>query len=230
MASQFKPNVIGQARLIAAAAGNAAAKTALHAAFVNYSEVSKEQGDASLGAVANELVKSKFGLPIFDTFSFNCSPANTVTYTASKDFGGGQVVLNGSFGFETALITVNQTKNIVKTAIAGTNGTVKEYMSEGDFVINLKGVIVGDVANQRPDFITMDKLVQYLKAPLALPVYCTFLNELNINSVAIESYSLGQREGARNIIDIEINMLSDSVIELSSNNTQKDIFTNRAFF
>ena len=69
-----------------------------------------------------------------------------------------------------------------------------------------------------------------MKAPLSIPISCHFLEELNISSVVIESYKLGQREGARNIIDIEINMLSDSVIELSSNNTQKDIFTNRAFF
>ena len=90
--------------------------------------------------------------------------------------------------------------------------------------------IVGDTANQRPDVTRLNSLVAYLKAPLSIPISCHFLEELNISSVVIESYKLGQREGARNIIDIEINMLSDSVIELSSNNTQKDIFTNRAFF
>jgi hypothetical protein len=183
---------------------------------VDLAQMSKEEGDASSGATANELEKSKFGLPMFDKFLFNCTPANSIRYTASKDFGGGEVILDGAFVFETALLTVNQTKNIVKTAIAGQDGTVKEFMSEGDFVINLKGIIAGDVANQRPDFIMMDKLVQFLKAPLALPVSCNFLNEWNINSVVIESYSLNQREGTRNIIDIDINMLSDSPIELSS--------------
>jgi hypothetical protein len=33
--------------------------------------------------------------------------------------------------FTSALITVTQQKNIVKTALAGRNGTVKEYMSDG---------------------------------------------------------------------------------------------------
>lgn len=219
-----KPNIKGQAELILKAVGNAAAKSAIHAAFINYSEVAKEQ------FIEDLTVSTKFGMPTFDTFSFNASVGNKLSYTASKDFGGGTVNILAPFTFDTALIEINQTKNIVKTAIAGTNGTVKEYMSEGDFIVNLKGVIVGDVANQRPDVTRLNALVAYLKAPLSIPISCHFLEELNITSVVIESYRLGQREGARNVIDVEINMLSDSVIELSSNNTQKDIFTNRAMF
>jgi len=44
MNNNFKPNVKGQAELILKSAGGAAAKTAIHAAFVNYKEVAKEQG------------------------------------------------------------------------------------------------------------------------------------------------------------------------------------------
>lgn len=227
MNNNFKPNVKGQAELILKSAGGAAAKTAIHAAFVNYKEVSKEQGDASLGAVAYDLQKSKFGMQIFDSFTFNCTSANPTIYTSTPEFGSANVVISAPFTFETALIEVNQTKNIVKTSIAGKNGTIKEYMSDGDFIINLKGVIVGKVANQRPDVIYLDKFMEYLRAPLALPVTCTFLNEFNINSVIIESYKYGQREGARNIIDIEINMVSDSPIELSVSAEQKDIFSTR---
>lgn len=222
------PNPKGQAELILKASALGLLKPKFYK--VNLAEISKESGDTSVGAFAYEQKKSKLGLPMFDSFSFNCSFANSVEYTASKDFGGGKVVIDGPFTFETALIEVNQTKNIVKTAIAGTDGTVKEYMSEGDFIINLKGVIVGDTANQRPSVILLDKLIQYLKAPVAIPVSCTFLNEYNINSVVIESYRTGQREGARNIIDIEINMLSDSPIELGTSKKQKDIYTNRPMF
>ncbi len=225
--NNFKPNIKGQAELILKTAGGAAAKTAIHAAFVNYKEIAKEQGDASLGAVAYDLKKSKFGMQIFDSFSFNCTSANPIIYTASAEFGGANIVLAAPFTFETALIEVNQTKNIVKTSISGMNGTVKEYISDGDFIINLKGVIVGEVANQRPDVIYLDKFMEYLRAPLALPVTCTFLNEFNINNVVIESYKYGQREGARNVIDIEINMISDTAIVLSTSSEQKDIFSKR---
>jgi hypothetical protein len=204
------PNPKGQAELILAGAGLALLKPKFYR--VDASEISKEQTDFE----GNLSIANKFGQPMFDTFAFDCNPATKLTYTASKDFGGGEVVLDAPFTFKTALITVNQTKNIVKTAIAGQDGTVKEFMSEGDFVINLKGVIAGDIANQRPIITELNSLVAYLKAPLAIPVSCNFLNEWLISSVVIESYSLSQREGTRNIIDIDINMLSDSPIELSS--------------
>lgn len=216
------PNPKGQAELILKGAGLAFIKPKFYR--VNETEIANEQFDSDLTK------SSKFGIPTFDMFSFNCSVGNKITYTASKEFGGGNVILDAPFVFETALITVNQTKNIVKTAISGQNGTVKEFMSEGDFVINLKGVIVGDTANQRPDINQLNSLVAYLKAPVSLPVSCNFLNEWLISSVAVESYTVGQREGARNIIDVEINMLSDSTIELSSTNTKKDIFTQRSMF
>jgi hypothetical protein len=215
-------NVVNQSKLILKGVGGALIKPKFFK--VNETEIENEQFDSDLTK------SSKFGIPTFDMFSFNCSVGNKVTYTASKEFGGGSVILDAPFVFETALITVNQTKNIVKTAIAGQNGTVKEFMSEGDFVINLKGVIVGDTANQRPDINQLNSLVAYLKAPVSLPVSCNFLNEWLISSVAVESYTVGQREGARNIIDVEINMLSDSTIELSSTNTKKDIFTQRSMF
>jgi hypothetical protein len=216
------PNPKGQAELILKGVGGALIKPKFFK--VNETEIENEQFDSDLTK------SSKFGIPTFDMFSFNCSVGNKVTYTASKEFGGGSVILDAPFVFETALITVNQTKNIVKTAIAGQNGTVKEFMSEGDFVINLKGVIVGDTANQRPDITTLNSLVAYLKAPVSLPVSCNFLNEWLISSVAVESYTVGQREGARNIIDVEINMLSDSVIELSSSNSKGDVLTQRSMF
>lgn len=219
--NSYKPNIKGQAELILKNAGGAAAKMAIHSAFINYKEVTKEQFPETLN------FSPKFGLLTFDEFSFNATLLNKITYTASKDFGGGIVNIVSPFKFATSLIEVNQSKNIVKTSISGLNGTVKEYMSDGDYLINLKGVIIGNTANKRPDINVLNSLVAYLNAPMAIPVVCNFLDELLINSVVIESYKLGQREGARNIIDIEISMLSDSPIELSTSKSQKDIFTER---
>jgi hypothetical protein len=214
--------VEGQAKLIAKGAGLGLLKPKFY--NINEAEIAKEQFNDNI------VNSSKFGLPIFDTFSFNATQTNKISYTASKEFGGGTVNIVAPFVFETALIEVNQTKNIVKTAIAGTDGTVKEFMSEGDFIINLKGVIVGDTASQRPDINKLNSLVAYLKAPLSLPISCSFLDEWLISSIVVESYKIGQREGARNVIDVEINMLSDSVIELSSSKSKIDRLTQRSMF
>lgn len=216
------PNPKGQAELILKGAGLAFIKPKFYR--VNINEIAKEQGDVNVNTFDTR--KSKFGLPIFDEFRFLADEINRIVYKDDVDYGSGNTVIVTSFIFETALIEINQTKNIVKTAIAGQNGTVKEYMSQGDYIINLKGVVVGDVANQRPNSAILNNLIAFLRAPVSIPVSCAFLEEFHISSVVIESYKLGQREGARNIIDVEINMLSDSVIELTSKD-KKDIKTER---
>jgi len=223
----YKPNVTGLAELILKSQGGAVAKTLIHKSFVNYKEIAKEQGAFDV-TTSTETRKGKFGQPIFDEFSFLANEINPLTYETDVDFGVNAIKIVNNFIFETALIEINQTKNIVKTSISGKNGTVKEYMSNGDFIINLKGVIVGDIANQRPDRNDLNALIAFLNAPLTLPINCSFCEEFKINSVVIESYRFGQREGARNIIDIEINMISDTAIVLSTSKSQKDIFTPRA--
>jgi hypothetical protein len=224
--NSFKPNIKGQAELILKTAGGAAAKTAIHAAFVNYKEIAKEQGAFDVTTLT-QTKKGKFGQPIFDEFTFLADSVNKLTYEMPNEYGKNSIIIIAPFTFETALIEINQTKNIVKTSISGMNGTVKEYMSNGDYIVNLKGVIVGDIANQRPDRNDLNALVAFLNAPLSIPISCTFCEEFKINSIVVESYKLSQREGARNIIDIEINMISDSAIELSTSLEQKDIFSTR---
>lgn len=217
------PNPEGQAKLILKQAGLSFIKPKFFK--VNESEIANEQGDTNINTF--ETRKGKFGLPIFDEFRFLADEVNRIVYKDSEDYGNGTTTIVTSFIFETALIEVNQTKNIVKTSIAGQNGTIKEYMSQGDYIINLKGVIVGETANQRPSADILNNLIAFLRAPVSIPISCAFLEEFHVSSIVIESYKLGQREGARNIIDVEINMLSDSVIELSSSKTQKDIMTER---
>ena len=149
------------------------------------------------------------GLQVFDTFSFD-SGLTGIQYQSDEKDGGGTTVLNAPFEFKTAILMVNQTKNIVSTAIAGRNGTVKEYMSEGDYILSLKGTLVGNLANKMYDKESVDLLMNYLKAPLTLPVKSSFLKKFNIDSVVVTDYNINQREGVRNIIDIDVSMLSDA--------------------
>ena len=37
------------------------------------------------------------------------------------------------------LLEVTQTKIIIKTPVQGRNGTVKEYISDGDYIVNIRG-------------------------------------------------------------------------------------------
>jgi len=67
------PNPKGQAELILKGAGLAFIKPKFYR--VNTDEIANEQFDSDLTK------SSKFGIPTFDMFSFNCSVGNKITYT-----------------------------------------------------------------------------------------------------------------------------------------------------
>jgi len=51
---------------------------------------------------------------------------------------------------ESVLIEVRQTKNIQRTPVQGRNGTVKEYIADGDYDITIRGVITTPRINSYP--------------------------------------------------------------------------------
>jgi len=131
-------------------------------------------------------------------------------------YGGG----TGNFvRFDTVLMTVSQTKNIITTALQGRDGTVKEYVSNGDYVINLRGKIV-NFTNKYPDKFPTGidhcdvwTLTDILKVPNELDVVSSFLN-MFFNQMVITDFSMPQVEGRRNEQPFEINALSYTEIDL----------------
>lgn len=133
---------------------------------------------------------------------------------------------DGAEGFglviPSVIIEVTQSKNIITTAIQGRNGTVKEFVSDGDFAITLTGVIIGrnedgevkDIGNIYPDD-DVKKLITICKVPDALTLTSTFLNDVfGINQIVITDYNIPQREATRNMQPFQISMLSDVPIDL----------------
>jgi len=110
------------------------------------------------------------------------------------------------------LIDVSMTKNIVKTAIQGMSGTVKEYISDGDYTLNIKGALFGE-DNLYPEDDVLN-LIEICKRQEAIPVLCGFLQHMDIDSIVIESYSLEAKEAQGNVQFFEINAVSDTPIEL----------------
>ena len=150
---------------------------------------------------------SWLGTPVYDTFTFN----GGFSYVDEK---GIIVKVVSAFMFDSCLITVNQNKNIVKTQIAGGNGTVKEYIGMGDYEIKIQGMIVGRYANLPPDITDKIRIIEILKAPISLPVSCSFLDMFNVNSVVVDDYEFSQIEGTRNAIGVSISCSSDEPFEI----------------
>lgn len=112
---------------------------------------------------------------------------------------------------DTVLIDVSQTKNIIKTAIQGMNGTIKEYIADGDYDIGIKGIIVSE--NRDYPQQDVETLIEILKRPEAIKIASNFLNVLGISTIVIESYSLHQNEVVNQQV-FEINAVSDKPQEL----------------
>ncbi len=109
------------------------------------------------------------------------------------------------------LMDVSMTKNIIKTPIQGMNGTIKEYISDGDYIINIKGALFG--IDEYPAMEVL-KLITLCKRPEKLRVLSAFLQNFDIDDIVIESYTLEAQEAQGNMQFFELNAISDMATEL----------------
>jgi hypothetical protein len=168
------------------------------------------------GAVADKT--SWLGTPTYDVLRI---PAFSYT-----DNNGQQVNIGAEIDFDTVLLEVSQTRNIVTTAVQGRNGTVKEYISDGDYQISVNGVISTKYNNVAPfesDIAYVNSIFSMLKANVSVPVACNFLDMFQINSMVIMDYKLNQIEGARNTIGFSMNCLSDEPFEIKYTEKQTSV-------
>lgn len=113
-----------------------------------------------------------------------------------------------------SIVTVRQQKNIVKTAVQGRAGTVKEYISDGDFDVEIQGVISNFQNNAYPER-KINELVNLCKIPTALPVVGELFELLGIYQIVIEDYEISELQGVQNAVSFSLKCVSDMPIELS---------------
>jgi hypothetical protein len=129
------------------------------------------------------------------------------------------------------VVDISQTRNIVKTEIQGRDGTVKEFISNGDYQINIKGILSNDVytpnrtkptkGNRKYPIDAVAHLNEICKAPTAIPIEHRLLYELGIYDIVIESFSFPATPGRTNIQTFELNCISDRTFLLEENENQK---------
>nr|WP_185147521.1 DUF6046 domain-containing protein [Ornithobacterium rhinotracheale] len=132
----------------------------------------------------------------------------------------------GSFEFSEIIITLSQERNIVTTPLQGRDGTIKEYISDGDYAITLDAAILPTNAVPQDDESTfaiaenrypdeeIKRLHRLLLEKKALEVQSDFLTLFDINSAVVKSYSL-QQETHSNRQSLQIQMLSDKAYEIT---------------
>ena len=156
-----------------------------------------------------------FGLPIFDlltfqSFSWISSPNGIVNGSVNQTVSELQLT--------TALIEVSQNRNIITTSIMGRNGTVKEYISDNDYVIKIRGILASNAQNIYPQD-EMNRLRAFCTALAPIPVQSNVLDYFGVRNIVIMDYNFTQLEGDRSNVPFEITALSDIPysIQLKSN-------------
>lgn len=146
---------------------------------------------------------SQLGTPVYSALEIKAgsfqTPAGSVNYP-------------GVF-LDCCLLTVSQTKNIVETAVQGRSGTVKEFISDGDYIVNVQGIISSASPRRYPTESVAD-LLKCLSAPVAVAVISKYLQQFGIYEIVVRSYDLGQKAGFQSSQAFSVQAVSDQPFEL----------------
>lgn len=160
--------------------------------------------------------KSYLGTPVFSNLEI---PAGR--YETDK----GDVIEFEGIRLDTVLFDITLEKNIVRTPINGLNGTVKQFISDGDYQIGVQGIITGGSTQTESggfhSYMSLHvpeeeirKINAILKVPQEIEVISEFLDFFDISTVVIQGGGIAQKEGSRDTLFFNCGMLSDTPIEL----------------
>lgn len=162
---------------------------------------------------------SSLGTPIYTDLSLlGCTYTDNITnqvITLPNDQfrgAGGQANSSYYLNLESVIIQINQSLRVIKTEIQGRNGTVKEYIGADDMQITVNGVLTG--RNGVYPRESVDRLKKWLDAPVTKGVTAWWLNNLGVNNIVIESYSIPQTRGGYSYQVFSFNAVSDTPVEL----------------
>lgn len=112
-----------------------------------------------------------------------------------------------------AVMNVSLQKEIVKTALIGRAGSIKEYIADGDYQITISvGVAAindrGEIVDQYPER-AVTQLREILERDEALEVNSDFLSIFDINSIVVTAFAIKQMTYSNRQL-VEITALSDN--------------------
>ena len=174
-----------------------------------------EATDYKLGDLRNQVVSSAVS-----TGDRSISLAET-KWQGSEDYWLGRNVLTdlvvrvpekGVLTIPDVTINISKQKEIVKTAIVGRAGTIKEYITDGDYQLSISiGIVSVDENNQIIDQYpesAISTLREVLEENQSLEASSTFLDVFAINKIVVTGFSAKQMTYANRQV-VEVSALSD---------------------
>ena len=117
-----------------------------------------------------------------------------------------------------AVCAISRAKNIVTTQMVGMDGTVKEYINEGDYQINIvvgvAAVRNGVIVDEYPED-GLRELRAFFDEKEAIDVHSTFLELFDIGRIVIKNFSVSQ-DTASNYQSVSISAMSDGDYDVYS--------------
>jgi len=145
------------------------------------------------------IATSKLGTPVYSRVVLK---QNLNTVVGNAQTGDGYVKL------DTCLVKVSQSKNIIKTAIQGRDGAVKEYIAAGDYQISIEGQLLSNSPYKLP-VEELANLIALLTEPNEIVIDSDFVQMFGVTYVVVESFNHDQIEGSRGRLNFSISLLSD---------------------
>lgn len=162
---------------------------------------------------------TKYGAEVTDYVALTSK--NTIRTTGKDGIISVEEVVE-EFVDLSAMVNVSVKKNIVLTDVMGRDFSRKEYVSGGDYMVNIKGKIVGDYPDVYPGE-EVSKLIRMLSSSGILTVDCPLLTRFNITGLYVLSYNIPQSTGSSNMQEYSISAVYEQPIEaLVVNNTKKE--------
>ena len=158
------------------------------------------------GEVDPVIITSYLGTPVL----------SNIVFAAGSYERDGEIINFDGLTINTVLMTITQTKNIVKTPMQGRDGTVKEFISLGDYVIGLNGALVNEDGEAYPAE-QVNALIELMKVPESLEFTSEFIDRFGSFELTIEAWDIPQKQGERSQQQFSIKAVSDNPIELQLN-------------
>lgn len=175
----------------------------------------KTEGAADFSANLRRLTQKSFGyqnIRIYDEAEVKTQGKFTLPVFLSVTLSLPDEAPADGMTLNTVLVEFSLQKNIVKTAVQGRSGTVKEYISNGDWAITISGLLVSEEKTYPQEEV--NRLTNYATGTQALTVTNDLFSQLGINNLVIEEYSLPTAEGFINVQPFELSCVSDDPFEL----------------
>ena len=150
---------------------------------------------------------SYLGTPIMSNVVFKAPKAN-------NENEAGQFNYLEKFTLDHVLVSIRQAKQIVKTQVEGMEGTIKEYISLGDYEITINGKLVNEEDPFAAPRAALNDLLAFLNYGGAIEIASKATKPYGIRSVVVMDYVVNEQAGVINEYPIRIRLLSDTPEEI----------------